>query len=335
MKYGRIDGVEPPISRLVQGTMMIGLENLDESFLLLDSVFEQSCTAFDTAHVYCGGDSERALGQWIATRGLRDKVVVIDKGAHPNADRTRVTWFDVTSDLYDSLARLKTDYIDLYFLHRDDPEVPVGEIVDMLDEHRRAGRIRAYGGSNWTHERLQQANEYATRHRKAPFVASSPHFSLAEQCQPQWEGCVSIAGRKGEAGRNWHTDHRMPVFAWSSLSRGFLSGRYTRPEIESCTDELDERHFAIYRSPENFERLERAFSIAERHGLTVPQVVIAYLFQQPLDLYAIVGCVSGAEFGLNAEALRHHLDGDELAFLDLNQHFGARPAHHSYPDLRT
>ena len=181
MEYGHVQGVDKPVSRLVQGTMMLSSRELEQSFALLDAVYALGCNTFDTAHVYGGGDCERTMGQWVNERKLREKVVIIGKGAHHNQDRKRVTPFDITSDIHDSLARFKFSYIDLYLLHRDDPTVPVGPIVEALNEHKRAGRIRAFGGSNWTHERIREANEYATAHGLTPFAASSPNFSLAEQ----------------------------------------------------------------------------------------------------------------------------------------------------------
>src|SRR5918911_4469580 len=161
MQYGSVPGIQKPVARLVQGTMMINAESPEKFFPLLDAVFELGCNTFDTAHNYWSGASERTLGRWINERGVRDQVVVIDKGAHYNVDRKRVTPFDITSDIYDSLARLKSDYIDVYLLHRDDPNVPVGPIIEVLNEHLRAGRIHAFGASNWTPERIEQANEYA------------------------------------------------------------------------------------------------------------------------------------------------------------------------------
>ena len=104
----------------------------------------------DTAHVYEGGDAERLLGQWFRDRpGVRERVVLVTKGAHPDGDRVRVTPADIASDLSDSIERLGGP-VDLYLLHRDDPAVDVGELVDALDAHRRAGDIGAFGVSNWT-----------------------------------------------------------------------------------------------------------------------------------------------------------------------------------------
>jgi hypothetical protein len=197
MQYGRLPGIDKPISRLVQGTVPLDPDDLDASFALLDAVHELGCNAFDTAHVYGNGDRERMLGRWIRERGLREKVIILTKGAHHNADRRRVTPFDITSDLHDSLARLQVDAIDLYVLHRDDPEVAVGPIVEVLNEHRKAGLIDAFGGSNWTHERIRAANVYAEAHGLTPFVVSSPQFSLAEMVEPPWTGCISIGGPSG------------------------------------------------------------------------------------------------------------------------------------------
>src|SRR5258708_26209575 len=193
MKYGTIPGIDKPISRLVQGTVAINPAGLEAGFTLLDSVFELGCTTIDTAHVY-GSDREMAIGKWIAERKNRDKVVILAKGSHHNNVRNRVTPFDIAADLHDSLARFQTDYFDLYVLHRDDPAVPVGPIVEALNEWKRAGKIRAFGGANWSYDRIEEANEYAGEHGLTPFACSSPNFSLADQIQPPWGGCVTISG---------------------------------------------------------------------------------------------------------------------------------------------
>lgn len=317
MRYGQVPGINKPISRLVQGTVMISSGKLDESFALLDAIYALGCNAFDTAHVYGNGDSERTLGRWVRERGLHDQVVIITKGAHPNQDRPRVTPFDITSDLYDSLARLKVDYIDLYLLHRDDPSVPVGPIVEVLNEHLRAGRIHAFGGSNWSHTRIAAANEYARAHGLVPFVASSPNFSLAEQVKEPWPGCVSIGGARGREAREWYAREQIAVFAWSSLAGGFFSGRFTRDNLASFTTGLDALCVHSYCYEDNFQRLDRARVLAQEKGLTVPQIVLSYLFSQPLNLFALVGCNSGDEFRENSAALEVRLTPAEIAWLEL------------------
>ena len=116
---------------------------------------------FDTAWIYGRGENERRVGRWIRNRGIREDVVVITKGAHtPYCDPE-----SLSRQLLESLERQGTDYADIYLMHRDNPEVPVGEFVDVLDEHRRAGRIRVYGVSNWSLERFDEANRYARAQR--------------------------------------------------------------------------------------------------------------------------------------------------------------------------
>jgi len=315
VKYGDVPYVNKPVSRLVLGTMIIHPDSFDKSCALLDAAAELGCNTLDLAHGYGGGGSERAVGQWMEQRGNREEVVILTKGAHPNADRKRVTPFDIASDLHDSLARLRTTYIDIYVLHRDDPELPVGPIVDALNEHHQAGRIRAFGGSNWTHQRIQEANDYAAAHGLVPFAASSPHFSLAETVNSPWgPGCVAISGPAEAAARQWYAGNGMAIFAYSSLARGLFSGRVTRENYKETADGACQN---AYCHEANFLRLDRVRMLAEERGLTVPQIAMAYAMHQPLNLFAIVGAANGRELEQNAQALDVKLTEQEVAWLDL------------------
>src|SRR5688572_12103474 len=225
--YGRIPGIEKPISRVVQGSVMLGGDRA-ASFALLDAVYAAGGTAIDTARHY-GDAIESTIGRWIKERRLREAIAIVGKGAHHTPARQRVTPADIAADLDASLRQLRVEAIDLYLLHRDDPGVPVGPIVAALDGHRRAGKILAYGGSNWSVARIQEANAYAAAHGHAPFAASSPNFGLAVWRQPPWANCVTISGPDGEAARAWYAEQGMPVIPWSSLAGGFFSGRF-RPD---------------------------------------------------------------------------------------------------------
>jgi aryl-alcohol dehydrogenase-like predicted oxidoreductase len=317
MRYGRLPAIDKPIARLIQGAVMISSDDLDYSFKLLDDVLSLGGTTFDTAHGYGQGDSERTLGQWLRARGARDQVVIITKGAHHNQDRRRVTPFDITSDLHDSLARLQVEVIDLYLLHRDDPSQAVEPIIDILNEHQAAGRIRAFGASNWAHERVRAANAYAAANGLTGFAVSSPNFSLAEQIKEPWPECVSISGPAGAAARAYYREIGMPLLAWSSLAGGFFSGRFTRDNLDSFTEYLDKLCVDSYCYEDNFRRLDRARRLAERRGLTLPRIALAYVLSQPLDIYALVGCRSKAEFAENIAALDVTLTPQEMAWLDL------------------
>jgi aryl-alcohol dehydrogenase-like predicted oxidoreductase len=317
MTYGTVTGVAKPVSRLVQGTVALSPKNQEADFALLDAVYAHGGRAFDTAHGYGNGDSERLLGSWIAGRGVRDEVVILGKGAHPYGGRQRVTPEDIASDLSESLERLGVSFIDLYVLHRDDPSLPVGPIVEALNEHHKAGTIGAFGGSNWAASRIAEANAYAAEHDLVPFAVSSPNFSLAVQITPPWEGCLSVSGPDGAADRAWYREQDMPIFPWSSLAGGFFSGRFRRDNLDTFTDYFDTLCASSYGSEENFERLDRVEAIAKRHDALIPQVALAYVVSQPQPIFPLVGCRTGDEFAANVAALDLKLSQAELDWLDL------------------
>ena len=313
MKKSKIHGVDKELSRIIMGTMIVGLKNYGESAELLDAAMELGINAFDIAYVYGGGDSERAVGKWMEERGNRDDVFIITKGAHHNQDRKRVTPYDITSDLMDSLARLRTDYIDSYLLHRDDPSLPVGPIMDCLHEHCAAGRIRSFGGSNWTYARIAEANAYAAEHGQIPMSVSSPNYGLCEQVDDPWgPGCVTISGPGGAYERGFYLKTHMPVMAYSSLGRGMLSGRVTR---ENYKELLDGAALKAYAYDVNFERLDRARELAAAKGASVPQIGLAYILNGPLNVFPIVGAASPRELSETAAAVDITLYGQELEWL--------------------
>jgi aryl-alcohol dehydrogenase-like predicted oxidoreductase len=316
MQYGQLPYLNKPISRLVQGTVMVNSERMAESFALLDDIYALGCNTFDTGHVYGEGDCERTVGRWVNERGLREQVVIIGKGAHHNQDRKCVTPFDITAHLYDSLARFQFPYIDLYLLHRDDPTVPVGPLIEVLNEHQQAGRIHAFGASNWTVERIEAANEYAAAHNLNTFVASSPNFSLAEQIVSPWPDCITISGPSNVSARNWYQNNQMALFTWSSLAGGFFSGRFQRNNLAIFDNYYDKLCIEAYCFEDNFQRLDRATALAEEKGLTLPQIALAYVMSQPLNIFALVGCRSEAEFADNLAAASLKLTAEEIDWLE-------------------
>jgi aryl-alcohol dehydrogenase-like predicted oxidoreductase len=209
------------------------------------------------------------------------------------------------------------DSIDLYVLHRDDPTQPVGPIVETLAAEAAMGKIGAYGGSNWTPERLAEANTYARQHGLPPFVLTNPNYSLAVQVEEPWENCICISGPAGAEARRTYKEWGMPVFCWSSLAGGFLSGRITPLNKDEMASEFNELVARCYYSDDNFERLSRAQTLAARYGATVPQIALAFLLAQGLDLYALVGCASGEEMQANIDAFDFCLCEEEAKWLDL------------------
>ena len=321
MIYSKIPGLDKSISRVVQGTIMLSSKEKNNGFSLLDGVFSNGCTTFDTAHNYGAenGDADRVLGLWIKERQIRNKVVIIAKGCHHNKDRRRVTPFDLTSDLMDTLARLQTTYVDIYLLHRDDPSQSVKPIVDALAEHKRAGRIGLFGGSNWSTKRIEEANTYATSSGLPLFTISSPNYSLAIQKKEPWENCVSISTSEAATERNWYKETQMPLFVWSSLAGGFFSGRFRRNNLNQMKEYFDRLCVETYGTEENFQRFDAAQEIATARKVSVPQIALAYIFSKKLNIFALVGSRTPTEFSENAQGAEIILTKEEIAKLELKQ----------------
>ncbi|MBK6646039.1 MAG: aldo/keto reductase [Anaerolineales bacterium] len=319
MQYGEISGINKPVARIIQGTTMIGSDlNESESFALLDQIYELGGNTLDTAHIYGGGKSERVIGRWLQARGLRDNMVIITKGGAHSEDRRRMTPFDITADLFDSLARLKTDHIDLYLLHRDDPDIPFEPIIDALNEHQQAGRIHAFGASNWSYQRIEAANAYAKANGLKSFVASSPQYSLAESHTEPWPMCLSISGKEGSEARNWYAKTQMPLLVWSPLASGFFSGKFQRDNLHEFGErEWDEVVVRTYAKEANFQRLDRAATLASEKGVTTAHVALAFVMSQPMNMYSVVGPHSAAKFKANIEAADIKLTMQEMDWLNL------------------
>lgn len=284
---------------------------------LLDAVYAHGINCLDTAHGYGAGESERSIGAWLEARGLREEIVILTKGAHPSQDRDRVTPYDIRADIYDSLARLKTDYIDLYLLHRDDPALEVGPLVERLHEHWETGHILAYGGSNWSHERLSEANAYAAAHGLQPFVASSPNLSLAYQAKAPWEGCISVSGPEGKAARDWYAENQMPLLSWSSLAGGFFSGRFRPDNLDTFETYFDQLCVEVYCFGENWQRLARAKQLADQKNASLAQIALAFVLNQPqMDTYAISASYNAAEVADNVRVVEIELSPAEQRWLE-------------------
>jgi predicted dehydrogenase/aryl-alcohol dehydrogenase-like predicted oxidoreductase len=301
MTYGKVPGLDKQVSRLVMGVFEIH-ESLPRAAVMLDDFVERGGTTFDTAYIYGGGRGEKLLGQWMTSRGNRDDVVVIGKGAHtPHCDPE-----SITRQLTESLERLQTDHVDLYLMHRDNEEIPVGEFVDVLDEHFKAGRIKAFGGSNWSFERFDEANAYAEANGKQPFTLLSNHLSLARAYDIPWAGCRHVADDESQ---KWLRERQVALFPWSSQARGFFTGR-AKPE-----DRSDEDLVRWFYSDENFRRLDRARELAAAHGVEPTAIALAWLLHQPYPVFPLIGPLHVSETRTSTPGLSVTLTDEEMAYL--------------------
>ncbi len=315
--YTNIEYVDKPVSRMFFGTQTRQMTMGEDSAQLLDDVYAAGIQTFDTARAYTA--SEKVLGDWMKLRGNRNELVILSKCGHPSPfGRPRVNETDIRKDLERSLRYLQTDYIDIYLLHRDDESIPAGESVEIFNRLHQEGKIGAFGASNWSTERIRQANAYAKEHGLIPFTVSSPHFGLAEQVADPWGGnCVSITGAAKEADRAWYRETQMPVISYSSLGRGMLSGRFTSAQRAELEASMDAPARAGYVSDENFERLKRCEELAAQKGATVAQIALAWMFEQGLNLFTIVATTKGSRMQENMKALDIALTDEECAWLNL------------------
>jgi 1-deoxyxylulose-5-phosphate synthase len=309
MHYLAIPGISTPVSCLVMGTMVMQPGQLQLGIELLDDFVEAGGTTLDTARVY---GSEEQVGKWPALRDNREGLVVVGKGCHPDPEQptiSRVGPEYIQADLASSLEAMNLDYLDLYMLHRDDPDVPVGEIIDALNEQQAAGLIHALGVSNWTTTRIIEANDYAAKAGRLGIAASSTNLALAKPNEPQWEGSVSIAN--DAAALAWHDETQIPVLAWSSQARGFFSTR-TDPDSQADPDLI-----RVWYSERNFERKRRATQIADERGATASQIALAWVLNQTFPTAALIGPATLAEAAESYGALDLTLTPEEIAWLDL------------------
>ncbi|MCC7193400.1 MAG: aldo/keto reductase [Phycisphaeraceae bacterium] len=311
MPYGHVEGVNKPISRVVMGSMIFDNSALPLTHALLDNFVEIGGTCIDTAYIYGGGQCEQAVGKWIKNRGNREQIVILGKGGHtPDCNPEAIT-----RQLHESLRRFGVDYIDLYVLHRDNPDLPVSVLVDVLNKHHREGKIRAFGGSNWTIQRIQEANDYAKKNGLVPFAASSPNFSLARWNKPTWDGCTTASDPQS---REWFTRTQMPLFSWSSQANGFFTGRYQKGVKPVMIDDwyvnlLEPTWF----NDDNFQRLERAQELAKKKGVTSTQIALAYVLNQPFPTFALIGPRTIEELRTSIEGVTLKLTAEELRYLNL------------------
>jgi len=318
MQYGRIDGIDKDVSRIGQGVMLLDRGDIAEEFALLDAAWEAGITLFDSAHIYGGGWPDRIVGQWLRVRGLADKVVLLDKCCHSRAGKPMVRSEVITAELNDCLQRLGLDTIDIFVFHRDDPTQPVGPLVERMNQHIDEGKIRSYGGSNWTHQRVNEANAYADAHGLRPMAVASNQYSLAEWIDPPWPGgCVSITGPDAADARGYYASTPMALINWSSLCGGFFSGRFTRDDLDSFTDEADTRCIRCYANEANFTRLDRAAELGRRHNATSAQIALAWQLAGPLNCFPLQAAWTPDQARENAAAADIELSAEEVAYLNL------------------
>ncbi len=309
MIYKQIPDTDIKSSAIVFGTNSIGSDiDRETSFALLDTYVSLGGNHIDTAHYYGYGASEKTIGSWLRTSGKRDDVIITTKGAWPYEGLPRLTKADVEADLDESLSRLSVDYIDIYLLHRDSEDFAVEPIIDYFNEFVKKGKIRSFGCSNWTAERVSAANEYAKASDQKGFAVSQIKWSLAEvsPTYKEQDGLVPMT----EDEYKFYLDANMAVMAYASQGKGFFSKMISGGEA-ALSPKSKER----YLCEENLKRLEKLKSLAAEKGVTASALLLAYLYSRPFTSLPVVGCSNVNQLTDSMSAADIILTEDEINYL--------------------
>lgn len=330
MKYTRIKGIEKDVAKIALGSMIFTLRDdvtgaqwmektKKDSFRLLDTAFELGYTTIDTAVIYADAESEACIGEWMKERGNREDIFLIGKGGAITRHLRPYSPESIIRDVMDSLDKFQTDYIDVYLTHHDNPAVPVEEIVDAFAWLQQKGYIHGYGGSNWSNvARTKRAVAYAQEKGYPPFVVSEPGFSLAEPVYPSWGAQEeSLNHPSKRANYEFYKETQMTLFTWSSMARGFWSGVFDRESFPKYKDTWDATCVRSFCHEQNFQRMDRVKEYAAHIGASVPQVALAWLLNQPLDIHPIVGANEREELTENLKALQISMGEQDLLWLNL------------------
>lgn len=294
MKYAKINNTDILASKLVLGTDAFGSSlPCDDSFVLMDAFLDAGGNILDTASVYAdwlGGEksaSEKTIGKWLLKKGCRDKVIISTKGGHPDCNNMRIPRLskeDIDHDLHNSLVNLKTDYIDIYWLHRDDESRSVEEIIDTLDVHVKSGKIRHIGASNWRYERILKANEYAKKSGKTPFIASQIQYSIAKLNEGSLINDM-LGMSYGDAEYNKYSKDDLSMFSYSSVAKGFFNlvatGKMDRISDSAKNEYLNEHNIAL---------AEKLNQLSQEKKTNISALMLALLTEdKKLNVFAQVG----------------------------------------------
>jgi aryl-alcohol dehydrogenase-like predicted oxidoreductase len=258
---------------------------------MLDIFLDQGGNFLDTAKIYSDwipgetSRSEKLLGKWMTERKNRGQVVLATKGAHPELASMhipRCSPGEIAADLEESLRHLNTEPIDMYWLHRDDPARPAGEILEALQAHVRAGKIRAYGGSNWSLERIKEAQNYAKENHLDGFTGIQNFWNLA-QLNPGAFTDNSLVFMD-DLLLEYHQTTGLPAVPYTSQANGVYQ------KLAACgSDQLPEHLKKWYLNPITSQRYERLHVLMRLTGLSTTQIVLGYLLTHPFPVLPIIG----------------------------------------------
>src|SRR6266446_6546459 len=301
----RLPGSDIKISALCLGVAEIGVRQTEiEAHRLLDYWVQSGGNGIDTARVYSDwipGEkhrSERIVGDWLQAAGVREQIVLVTKAGHPlleNNWRVRLSPSELRQDLEGSLETLRTDYIDVLFLHRDDERLPVEEIIDSCNAFVRDGQVKALGAANWTADRIRKANDYASRAGKPGFVATQLFWNLGSR---HYRGLESTMRSMDDDAERLHQAANLVAMPYSSQAGGFFSNWLEGDDVARLKAKQ-----SGYATKANFQIAKLVADISRRNGVPAGGVALAFLRLHSFSVVPIVGCGTPAHLAASIKAL--------------------------------
>lgn len=317
MRY--VERFRTVLSRIGLGAARFGsLLSEDLSFQMMDLFIQNGGNVIDTARNYYEwvengrGASEKTIGKWLTLRGIRDKVVLSTKGGVKNNGGTFVpdlSLGNLMRECEESLDALRTDRLDIYLLHRDEPGRPVGEIMDALQELKTRSGARAVGVCNWSAGRVRAANEYAEMNGLTPLDIVQTYWSIAAYTKAMWNDPTTTGMDEGMY--TYLLERNMTAMAFTSQAKGFFQ-KAVCDGVERVPPKLLER----VGSSENMSRLRAIQHYCEQRNVSPTAVVNAYITQNPLPSVALVSCSSLDQLRDILQSCEIQVDDDWLRRFD-------------------
>ncbi|MFI3115285.1 MAG: aldo/keto reductase [Clostridia bacterium] len=299
------------VSQLAIGHLNMHIpERTEIAYSYFEEFLEFGGTTFDNSRNTGEGYSETYLGDFIQKTGKRHDMIVATKCAHHDRKyyRPRLDAASIFSDVDTSLTTLRTDYIDILYLHRDDIARPVEEIMVALDKVVKAGKVRVLGASNMSACRLQQANDFAKKVGLTPFSVSQVNYSAALTSSASHGDLTQVMMDQAE--KSWYEQSKMHVMPYSPNARGFFSQVIETGKPKAKCQEL------YGWCPENFRRAERIKELSDKTGHKVGVIVLAYLLCQNIDISPVIAFSKREQFEEAKLALDCKLSQEDIAFID-------------------
>ena len=323
MKYVHVKGLVTPASNISFGTATSTLEDEAKIHDMLDYYVSIGGNYIDTARFYGRGSgiqhTEEILGRWLAKGDNRSKVIIESKCCNPYMDHNLTMFEEIPrvgrSYMYDDILfsrdKLGVDCIDVYLTHRDNPNIPVSEIMDTFEEFLRRGWIKAYGMSNWRFDRFLEAYEYCERMSYQGPSVYSPFFSLVKLERPWYYRIPPFE----EKSLPWFEQHKdVAIAAWSAQGRGFF-GDYPQFKPENA----DAMTKMAVLTEENFKRKERVMALSEKKGIRPSQISLLYVLSQKANILAVIGPRTKQDIDNVLKVINEYLTEDEIDFLTLKR----------------